>query len=89
MLGEEGRRCAKMVHALFLVISTYSRHIILVRVLHTAFGSPGGMSVGPEAKSQLSKVRRLRSTLDLVLQLSAFPPKSLPGSTLITKALAK
>ena len=57
MGGEEGRSCVKMMHALFLVISTYSRHTILVQVLHTCFGSPGGMRVGPEAKSQLSGVR--------------------------------
>ena len=48
--------------------SVVRSHIILVRVLHTCFGSPGEMSVGPEAKSQLSKVRRSRSTLGLVLR---------------------
>ena len=57
MVGEEGRTCVKMMHALFLVISTYSRRIILVRVIHTCSGSPGGIRVGQEAKSQLSKVR--------------------------------
>ena len=83
MVGEEGRSCVKMMHALFLVISTYSRHIMLVRVLHMCFRSPGGMRVGPEPKSQLRKSDDCAAHLVWYYSSPPFhlPGKSLPGST--------